>query len=401
MIERHNKRWPSKKEVLDKLFLEWKPEITIESIAVEKALGRVAAEDVCSCHNIPVVRASSMDGIAVRFKDFEAGNPDTENWIYGQDYVRADTGDDFDDRFDTVIAIEGVTLLSEGGILISENVEVKKGMNIRPCGSMLKEGDLLVKQWTKLTPSDLSALVMGGVTEIKVTKKPTVAFLPTGSELVAPGTKLTRGKNIDSNSILVKKMLHEMGADPICYPIVEDDPEKLEKELDNALEWSDVVIINGGSSKGGEDFNADLLKKKGTVICHNVSAAPGRPICIAVIDNKPVINVPGPAIACFYSMDWCVREVVNRLLCQKKRTRKTITLELSEDITYHPGMEILCKMEIHKTEDGYVGRQTPFRASTVVENLTAPGVFITDPGLGCHPKGSKVEVELLREEEEL
>lgn len=401
MIERYNLRWPSKKEVLDKLYCEWKPEIRTETIAVENALGRIAAEEIRSVHNIPVVRASSMDGIAVRAAELEAGNADTKNWKCGQDYVRADTGDDFDDSYDTVIPIEGITILPDGGVIILENVNIKKGMNIRPRGSMLKEGDILVKQWTKLTPSDLAAIVMGGVTEIKVVKKPTVAFLPTGSELVPAGTKLTRGKNIDTNSILVKNMLQEMGADPICYPIVEDNPDKLEQELDNALEWSDVVIINGGSSKGGEDFNADLLKKKGKVICHNVSAAPGRPICVAVIDNKPVINVPGPAIACFYSMDWCVRSVVDSLLHQAREQRKTIQLKLSEDITYHAGMEILCKMEINKTEDGYVGRQVPFRASTVAENLTAPGVFITDPKAGCHPKDSVIEVELLREESEL
>lgn len=397
----NERNWPSKNEVLEKLYaeLEWKEQI--ETIRVEDAIDRVLAEDVYAIHNIPVVRASAMDGIAVRSSDFAAGFPNTEKWRYGVDYERADTGDDFPDYFDAVIPIEKVLLLSEGGVRIEENVQVFPKLNVRPCGSMLKKGELLVKQWTKLTPSDLSVLVLGGVTEICVVRKPTVAFLPTGSELVPAGTALTRGKNVDSNSILVKHMLLEMGAEAICYPIVEDHLEKLEQALDNALEQADIVIINGGSSKGGEDFNADLLKKKGKIFCHNVAAAPGRPICVAMLQGKPVINIPGPAIACFYSMDWCVRAVVAQYLHQNKTKRKSIHARLTEEITYRKGMEILCKMEIKRTNEGYIARQMPFKASSVAENLTAPGIFITDPTTDCQPKDSEIEIELLRDESEL
>lgn len=394
-------KWPSKNEVLEKLYAEIDREVQIETIMVEDASGRVLAEDVYAVHNIPVVRASAMDGIAVRSSDFSAGLPNTEKWRYGIEYERADTGDDFPDCFDAVIPIEKVSLSSDGGVKIEENVQVCPELNVRPCGSMLKKGELLVKQWTKLTPSDLSVLILGGITKICVVRKPTVAFLPTGSELVPAGTVLTRGKNVDSNSILVKNMLLEMGADTICYPITEDNPEKLEKVLDEALEWADIVIINGGSSKGGEDFNADLLKKKGKIFCHNVSAAPGRPICVAMIQGKPVINIPGPAIACFYSMDWCVRSIVENYLHQNKTKRKTIKARLTEEITYHKGMEILCKMEIQRTNEGYVARQMPFKVSSVAENLTAPGIFITDPERDCQPKDSEIEIELLREESEL
>lgn len=397
----NERKWPSKNEVLEKLYAELDWNVQIETIMVEDAIGRVLAEDVYAVHNIPVVRASAMDGIAVRSSDFSAGLPNTEKWRYGIEYERADTGDDFPDCFDAVIPIEKVSLSSDGGVKIEENVQVCPALNVRPCGSMLKKGELLVKQWTKLTPSDLSVLILGGVTKISVVRKPTVAFLPTGSELVPAGTVLTRGKNVDSNSILVKNMLLEMGADTICYPITEDNQEKLEQALEDALEWADIVIINGGSSKGGEDFNADLLKKKGKIFCHNVSAAPGRPICVAMIQGKPVINIPGPAIACFYSMDWCVRSIVEHYLHQNKMKRKTIKARLTEEITYRKGMEILCKMEIQRTNEGYVARQMPFKASSVAENLTASGIFITDPERDCQPKNSEIEIELLREESEL
>lgn len=396
-----NKEWPSRKKLLEILASEWKPQIKTETVQVEDAIGRIAAEDVFSVHNLPVVRASAMDGIGVISSMFQEGVPETQKWRPGKEYERADTGDDFDDRYDAVIPIEQVVILEDGGILLSDEVKVKSGMNIRPCGSMLAKGDLLVKRWTKLTPSDLAALVMGGISEISVTKKPVAAFIPTGSELIPAGQKLIRGKNIDSNSILVKHMLLEMGAAPLCYPIVSDDPQRLEQALENALEQADIVILNGGSSKGGEDYNASLLKKKGHVLCHNVAAAPGRPICVALIDNKPVINLPGPSIACYYSMDWCIRFVVNTLLHQAGLKRKTISACLSEDIYSGQGMEILCKMEISKSDQGYKARQISFRESSVANSLIAPGQFITNPEISKQPAGSILEIELLRDENEL
>ena len=100
-------------------------------------------------------------------------------------------------------------------------------MNIRPCGSTIRKGEAVGHKNRKLQSFDLACLAMGGITEIEVYKKPRVAFLPTGSELVSLGENVTRGKNIDSNSILVKNMLIEMGADPILYPITKDSKDEL------------------------------------------------------------------------------------------------------------------------------------------------------------------------------
>lgn len=396
-----HKQWPSREEVLKRLFSAWKPTVKTEVIPVDQAIGRIAAANIRSAHGLPVVRASSMDGIGVTAAMFQNGIPDMSQWRPGREYVRADTGDDFADKYDAVIPIEAVTILPGGGIQLKEPIVINPQMNIRPHGSFFTEDELLVKRWTKLTPSDLAVLVMGGIKTVSVTVKPTAAFIPTGSELIPAGAEPARGKNIDSNTILVKHMLLEMGAKPLCFPIVKDVPADLKWTLEDALQKADFVIINGGSSKGEEDFNADLLKEKGEVLCHNAAAAPGRPICAAIIDGKPVINLPGPPVACYYGMDWCIRAVVNAILHQAEPERKTIPVRLAEDICYDKGMEILCKMELWKTPQGYEGRQVPFRASTIVENLAAPGHFITDPDTNCHKAGEILEVELLREEREL
>lgn len=161
----------------------------------EFKMGRVLVRDYHSLVSVPVVRASAMDGVAVKGERFAEGMPDTSGWKLGEDFCRADTGDDFDDKFDTVIAIEQVHISEEGVLPILPEAKVVQGMNVRPCGSMLREGSLLAKKERQLRSFDLVCLAAGGVTEVEVYSKPKVAFLPTGSELVALGIPLERGKN--------------------------------------------------------------------------------------------------------------------------------------------------------------------------------------------------------------
>lgn len=390
---------PARSRVMEQLFEQWTAERETERILTEEAIGRVLSEDQFSRNAIPVVRASGMDGVGVRSADFADGIPDTSGWTVGKEFIRADTGDDFDDAYDAVIRIEDVDLDAEGHLTIHPGVTVRPGLGVRPRGSMLREGDRLVPAGQPLRPVDLAALVMGGVTEVPVYRKPRVAFVPTGSELIPAGEPLTRGKNYDSNSILVKHMLLEMGAEPVMFPIVKDDPASLEAALDEAMAQADIVILNGGSSKGDEDYNARMLEKRGTVIAHGVAAAPGKPLCAAVLDNKPVINLPGPPAAVFYSMDWCIRGLVCRWLTIPMPQRPKAPCTLTEGIRWSEGMEILCKMEIRRTEDGYEGRQVPFRGSTVVETLCSNAMYITDPSLSEHRAGETVTVELLQGEE--
>lgn len=387
---------PTREVVIKTLFEKWDPVSKTETVPTEDALGRVLVRDYLSRVSVPVVRASAMDGVAVKGERFEQGMPDTSGWKLGEDFCRADTGDDFDDRFDTVIAIEQVNISKEGVLTILPEAKVVKGMNVRPCGSTIKEGCLLAKKDRQLRSFDLACLAAGGVTEVEVYCRPKIAFLPTGSELVALGTPLERGKNIDSNSILVKNMLIEMGAEPICFSIIKDKKTDLESGLEQALQEADAVILNGGSSKGEEDFNARLLEERGAALFHWVAAAPGKPMCVAVIDNKPVINIPGPPQAVLYGMDWCIRAIVSRLLHKPMPQRQTIEGVLTDEIKAPADMEILCMMDVQKTEDGYAVKQKAWRGGTTADALGAGAFYITEPGRSCREKGEKLQVTLLR-----
>ena len=391
---------PTRVQVIRTLFEKWGADPQTEIIEADDALYRVPSADVYAKVSIPVVRASGMDGVGVRSEQFTGGMPDTSSWKQGVDFCRADTGDDFDDRFDAVIPIERASLSTEGILIIDPDVTVTRGMNIRPCGDIVKEGDVLAKKDRSLRPFDLACLAAGGVTQVGVYRKPRVAFVPTGSELIPPGTALRRGNTFDSNSTLVKHLLREMGAEPLCFPIVPDDRTAVEAALDDALRQADAVILNGGSSKGAEDYNARLLEEKGVALFHWVAAAPGKPMCVALVGNKPVINMPGPPIAVLYGMDWCIRAIVDRLLCKPTPRRPTIKGVLTEEIMAPSDMEILCMMDVRKAEGGYEVKQKPWKRSNVAESLGAGAIYITKLGLDGHKAGEALEVELLRGEED-
>lgn len=394
-----NDTFPSRKEVMEKIEQTLKYEPKVETILVDEALNRIAAEDIFSKLSVPVVRASCLDGVAVKSERFKNGMPDTSNWIKGIDFVRADTGDDFSDEYDAVIRIECVDLKDDGHIEILDEVDIEPGSGIKPAGCTIKEGELLVKKGTPLRAVELSALVMGGVMKIPVYKKPMIAFIPTGDELIAPGEVLSRGKTVDSNSILAKSLLTEFGAEPILYPIVQDDKKALKTALLDAMSKADMVLINGGSSLGSEDYNAKLLEEMGEIVSHGVLAAPGKPVCIGFINNKPVINIPGPPGAIYYVMDWLVRGMICKMLRLPVATKKTVRALLIEDINTPFNVEILCKMNTVKREDGsYETYQVPFKKSTASATLCSNSAYVTKPGTSGNKAGEYIEVELLVDE---
>jgi len=408
MPEQH----PTRQWVIDTLKEKWNPASAIEAIPLEAAANRILARDYHALYNQPVYRASAMDGVAVDAARFANGIPNTSSWQLGTDCIRADTGDDFDDAYDAVIPIERISFPENGGIRIddapggpgsgpgpSEPFEVHPGLNVRPAGASIPKGELLARTGTKLRPWDLAALAAGGITHPEVRKRPVVAFIPTGSELIPANQAPTRGQTLDSNTVLVREMLRELGAEPLSFPIVRDDPAKLKATLEEALAQADFVLINAGSSKGGEDFNATLLEQMGEVLCHWIAAAPGRPLCAAIVAGKPVINIPGPPLATYYVMDWCTRALVAHALGSVPEQNPTVTATLATKLGAPPFMEILARLDVEKTEEGFVATPIAMRENSMPKLLTAPAQFVTELGRkGGYQQGEQVTIELLRNE---
>jgi molybdopterin molybdotransferase/putative molybdopterin biosynthesis protein len=391
----------TREEALQRLFALWKPPHRIELVPLEQSAGRISGTALRSRLTLPVCRASARDGIAVRSADFLNGQPDTSLWQNGRDYVRADTGDDFHDRFDAVIEIEFVAFNADGSLSLTEPVDVRPGLNINGRGEAILEGEVILEQGLPIRACDMGALARGGLWDVPVLKKPLAAFIPTGNELIPPRQNPKRGENIDTNSVMSRQMLDEMGAVPVMFPIIKDDPAKIKAALLEALAKSDIVILNAGSSKGSDDYNTRLLSELGTLICHGVYAAPGRPASLAVIHNKAVVNIPGPMLAAWFGMDWCVRALVCHALNIPVPIRPTLTATLSENAgpgELPEGFEFLSRIELCRTASGFEAWPVPFGRE---EGRRTLGFHNAQSALttGNTTKGSQIKAELLWGEE--
>ncbi len=394
-----------KEKALELLFARWTPSPDAETVPLADCVGRVLAQDQFALYDLPKVRASTMDGVAVHAALFAEGVPDTTGWRLGRDFIRADTGDDFDDAYDAVIAIEQVRLLPDGGIEILPNTRVFPGLNVKSCGADLRKGALLAKAGTRLTALDMAALAMGGLDAVPVLRRPRVGFLPTGSELVPPGSPLHRGQNFDTNSLLTAQLLREMGAEPLLHPIVRDDRGALRTAISTLLPQCDILLVNAGTSKGGEDYCAALLAEAGEVLFHGVAAVPGRPMSIAMVGGKPVMNLSGPTYAAFYSLDWAVRAMVCRYLGTPVPRRERVLATLTERFQMPPFFSLLASFHVERLADGsYIATPLALRGPKAVgtaASLTAEGVYVTSLGEKPHEAGETIEIELLRGAETL
>ncbi|MGI6721342.1 MAG: molybdopterin molybdotransferase MoeA [Anaerovoracaceae bacterium] len=400
----------TKEEALARIRAAWHAEPQMETVSLQEANGRIAAEDHFAKYDLPVVRALGMDGIALNFDLLEDGIPDTSGWKKGLEYERADTGDDFDDRYDTVLPIEwisregsGIRIEPKGGPGLGGGQggpRLRRGMNVRPCGSTIRKGDLLLRANTRISPLEIAALATGGHGSAKVIKKPVISFIPTGSELIPAGEVPGRGQNFDANSLMAGAMLQELGAEVLNFGILRDEKGSIGDILDEALAKSDIVLINGGSSKGEEDFNNHIIEERGRQLFHWVRAVPGRPMNASMIDGRLVINLAGPTLGAYYGIDWCVRELLSDWFGIKVRWGADTEVILDTDL-HTPPMSMIVRLTVTRGEDGELHAapgggpvKGPGRFQAVQPDANA--IYITKIGAEPPEKGDRITVRMVR-----
>lgn len=390
------KNAPSRNEIVEMMCQAWKPEREEECIPLTEACGRVLARDAYASNTLPLVRASAMDGIAVKSEAFSDGTmPDTSDWVLGEDYVRADTGDDFPDAYDAVIPIEEVELKEKGIRLSCDPAAIVPGKCVRPSGSMVRKGELVVPKGYKLTPYRMASLATAGVKEVWVVRKPVVTFIPTGSELIPAGETPQRGQNIESNGLMIRELVTGWGAEYRSLPIVKDQMTQLEGALLAAVEQSDIVLINGGSSKGSEDYSIPLIEKYGEVLQHYVRSAPGRPMSVSLVKHTLVINIPGPTLAAFAVCDWAARRAISHFLDVAEDLGKEVEVILDKEVKCPPFMEIYTRVIVEERDGVY--HATPLGRDSRMDDGAGRcnGILVTELGRHGYQTGDHAHVKLI------
>ncbi|MFZ0490697.1 MAG: gephyrin-like molybdotransferase Glp [Salegentibacter sp.] len=278
-------------------------------LPIESSGNAILAQDVSSPINMPPFRQSAMDGYAINLHEDlsysligEVKAGDSHQPILGKgEAIRIFTGAPVPDSANAVILQEKVII--KGDNIVAERNPLKED-NIRPIGEQVKEGELALKKGTKLTSAAIGYLSSLGITEVPVYKKPAIAIITTGNELVEAGKPLTYGKIYESNSVMLKSALLNLGFDTISIHKVKDNYNDTFNKIQDVIVQNDMVIITGGISVGDYDFVGKAVKELDIEqVFYKVNQKPGKPLFFGKNEKTILFALPGnpaAALSCFY-----------------------------------------------------------------------------------------------------
>jgi putative molybdopterin biosynthesis protein len=371
-----------------------------EIINTEDANGRVTVKAVFAYLSSPQYNSSAMDGIACKSeRTFEASDRNHIILEEKTDYIVVDTGDPIPNQFDCVIMVEDLIKVDENHVKIIQSAA--PWQNIRPLGEDIVENQLIVPSKHKIRPVDIGALIAGGANTIEVYKKPLVGIIPTGTEIVEPGTELKIGDIIDFNSRTFKALVSDWGGLPHRYAIVKDDYELIKQSVLKAVEENDVVLISAGSSAGREDYTASIIRELGEIIIHGVAIKPGKPVVMGIIKGKPIIGIPGFPVSAFFIMDEVVKPIIYGFQGLETEPKKMIAATLTKRC-----MSSLKYLEFVRVKLGYIGGKyvaTPLLrgAGNTMSLVNADGVLEIDQSIEGIEAGTEVSIRLLTSEDKI
>lgn len=383
---------PTREEYINFALSKLKFQRRTEFVSLPNSVGRVTAKELYSQNTLPNQATSAMDGIALRFEDLEKCQADTSGWQEGQEYVFSNTGVAIPTEYDTVVMIEDVSL-DEANRLRIDRMPKEKGNCVNLVGKMLRRGEFLLPAHYQITPLQLGLLAAGGVEQLEVIARPRVAIIPTGNELVMPGIPVPQGKNVETNGLVLEALIREWGGEPRLYPIIEDDPVHMVQVLKQSIAQSDIVIWNGGSSKGRSDYTPQVLESVARVYVYEVAHGPGKHTSFAMAGDTPVVGLVGPSGGAELTAQWYVKPLICNYLKIPVAMPDELQIRLMAQVKAHVRFDFYSQIFIEKKENEYVGWPlNGFQASRAQMNKA--NAVLRIPGGVVFREGEMVTVEL-------
>ncbi|PKL52043.1 MAG: molybdopterin biosynthesis protein [Nitrospira bacterium HGW-Nitrospira-1] len=389
--------------------------LVTEGIPAGQSLGRITSEAIFAKASSPFYHASAMDGYAVKFTDtFGASERSPKKLDYRTQAVYVNTGDPMPDGFNSVIMVEDVNIIQrqdaepvmqnahEGVIEYIEIIQpATPWQHVRVIGEDIVCTELIAPENHKIRPVDIGALISGGHTTVSVRRKPKIVIIPTGSEIVEPGSALRKGNIIESNSFILSALVHEWGGETMRNNPVPDSIEEIKKAILRGCELGDLVVVNAGSSAGSADFTVDAIAELGEVIQHGINIKPGKPVILGWVKNTPVLGIPGYPVSAFITFSIFARILICALQGRELPEPEYITAKMSRQVASSLGQEEFLRVKLGKVGENMIA--TPLsRGAGILMSLVRADGFVRIPamseGIGA---GAEVNVELLREKDEI
>jgi putative molybdopterin biosynthesis protein len=355
-----------------------KASVGVKEVSTVAAAGRVTAAPVMARRSSPAAHQAAMDGFAVAAAATFGASPDNPKLLrLGREAFPVNTGHLMPPAADAVIMVEQIPDPEADPITVE--APTFPWQHVRRVGEDLVKGEMVLPEGSRITPWSQGALLAAGVTTVQVRRRPRVAIIPTGSELV-PAAELDRepesGRLPEFNSVILSGLVEKAGGLPIVRPIVPDDPEILIKVLEETLAAADVVLINAGSSAGSEDYTYQAVAALGEVLVHGVAMMPGKPTLLGAAAGKPVIGIPGYPVSAVLSFEQFAAPLIAGMAGRRLAPRPTLIVEPAQNLPSKPGLTEFIRVTLGRVGDRVIATPLPRGAGTISSLVRADGLLI-------------------------
>lgn len=401
----------------------WGP-LGTETLPLSQANGRVTAEAVWARLSSPNYHASAMDGYALRAADtvgatetapltLDLIEPGEEPEGRGRVAQPVNTGHPLPSWANAVVMIENVQAATtpDGKSGIEIRAAIAPWHHVRPMGEDMVATELVLPANHRLRPVDLGALAGSGHSSVPVYRRPRVAIIPTGSELVsADSLEIRPGQIIEYNSLVLAAQVEEWGGVATRLPIVRDDFEAIRAAVIAAAEGHDLILLNAGSSAGSEDYTAHVVESLGRLLVHGVAVRPGHPVILGLIEPTavgrpssvvPIIGVPGYPVSAALTGEIFVEPVLARWQGQPAARPPQIEGSLTRKLVSPTGDDDFVRVAVGKVGDQVTVTPISRGAGVITSLVRADGIVRIPRFSEGADAGSRVTVHLYRSPQEI
>jgi len=385
-----------------------------EKIPLIACANRVLAIDIISDSDFPLFDNSSMDGFAIRAEDSNSASLTTLQVVadipagsspklilkQGQ-AARITTGAQIPQGANAVIPVEDVNANHHVvGSKIPESISFTKKINagdsVRPKGSDIRAGEIVLQKGRELKPQDLGLLATLGIAEVEVYKKPKVALLSSGDELLDVNAPLEEGKIRDSNSYTLASLLENANVEVIRLGVAKDSKEAVTKLFDQAIDQKvDLILSSAGVSVGAYDFIKEVIESHGKMDFWKVNMRPGKPLAFGEYKGINFIGLPGNPVSAFVGFEVFVRPALGKMKGFTEQNQLKVKVRSEQEIE-SDGRESYLRAKIREEDGVKIATLTGHQGSgNLLSLVQADALLIIPAGVKCVPAGQEVEAILL------
>lgn len=372
-----------------------------EDTPILETLGQVVAEDVIAAFDIPPLANSAMDGYAVRAEDTAGASEESPRWlrVVGEvaagmlsarlvepgTAIRIMTGAPVPEGANAVVQFEntsegkqpaGPPTESDRRVAVLHPISV--GGNVRQAGEDVRQGSVVLARGTVIRPAEIGVMASLGLTSARVHRRPRVAILSTGDEVVEPGQALGPGQIYDANSFSLAAQVKQAGGIPMRIGIAQDSRADLEAKL-SRLADADLLLTSAGVSVGDFDIVKEVLAAEGEVNFWRVRVKPGKPLAFGRIRGIPHLGLPGNPVSSMVAFELFARPAILKMLGRRALHKPMVEAILEGQADNRDGRRVFLRARVEKVNGEYVARLTGPQGSGILTSMALANALVIIP----------------------